>query len=294
MNNLSFIPDLSTYTIIKQITEGASGTDKYLLEKDGAQFLLRVGDKSKAEKCRQEFERLKLYADKEINTHRPVAFATSGDKFYSIVSWVAGIPVMDIIKRDTSKNHYLFGKAVGEELKKLHAASVCGKQGAWQAELRKKARAILENCNRLNIRFPGYETAEAFIANHLELLSDREAVILHGDFHWNNVVVEKDKVGIIDFSGADIGDPWYDFGGIVWALEYSESFVNGQLDGYFKDQPPMEFWKVLKLYIALYALEHFMFSDGTEPDKRWRIENAKRMLGIFGDRFDLEVPIFRN
>ncbi len=51
-----------------------------------------------------------------------------------------------------------------------------------------------------------------------------------------------------------------------------------------KDQQPMEFWKVLKLYIALYALEHFIFSDGTETDKYWRIENAKRMLGIFGDK----------
>ena len=37
-------------------------------------------------------------------------------------------------------------------------------------------------------------------------------------------VDQKGDIGIIDFSGTDTGDPWYEFSGELWALEYSESF----------------------------------------------------------------------
>lgn len=54
------------------------------------------------------------------------------------------------------------------------------------------------------------------------MMSDRPRTILHGDFRWNNCVVDTSgNVGIIDFSGNNIGDPWYEFGGLLWALEYS-------------------------------------------------------------------------
>ncbi|MDE7301984.1 MAG: hypothetical protein K2N60_01540, partial [Oscillospiraceae bacterium] len=92
--------------------------------------------------------------------------------------------------------------------------------------------------------------------------------------------------------GNDVGDPWYDFGGLLWALEYSESFSNGQIDGYF-GTPPSEFWKVYKFYVALYAFEHLTYGNGTKEDTKNRILNAGRMIKIFGENFELELPIFR-
>ena len=101
------------------------------------------------------------------------------------------------------------------------------------------------------------EKAAGYINKNLNMVSEHEQVILHGDFHWNNVLAyENGRIGIIDFSGVNIGDPWYEFGGILWALEYSESFSNGQIDGYFNGQPPENFWRFFKLYAALYAFEH--------------------------------------
>ena len=44
MENLDFIKDIKSYTIIEKIAEGNSGDEKYKLEKDGKYFLLRVGD----------------------------------------------------------------------------------------------------------------------------------------------------------------------------------------------------------------------------------------------------------
>lgn len=121
MENLEFVKDIESYTIVEKIAEGCSGDEKYKLERDGKYFLLRVGDKEKASEKENEYNRLIMYADMDINTQKPVAFGTTSDKFYSIVSWVSGIPVMDVIKKDVTKSYYPLGRKVGMELRKLHA-----------------------------------------------------------------------------------------------------------------------------------------------------------------------------
>ncbi|MGN0619508.1 MAG: aminoglycoside phosphotransferase family protein [Ruminiclostridium sp.] len=293
MNNLGLITDVKSYTVIEKITEGQSGDEKYKLEKDGEYFLLRIGNKASLIEKKQEYERLMKYVDKNINTHKPIVFNTTADKFYSIVSWVDGISVMDIIKNDVSKNYYQLGKKVGIELLKLHSVSINDSKADWEEIVREKALLFLENYRRMNIEFACSKCAEQYILKHIGLMSGRPMVILHGDFHWNNCVVdEKGNVGIIDFSGNSVGDPWYDFGGLLWALEYSNSFANGQIDGYF-NTPPSKFWGIFKFYVALYAFEHLTYNDGTPEDIRSRVINASRMLRIFGDEFELELPLFR-
>ncbi|MDE6133811.1 MAG: aminoglycoside phosphotransferase family protein, partial [Oscillospiraceae bacterium] len=247
MKNLDFITDIKSYRVIEKIAEGHSGDEKYKLEKNGNFYLLRVGDKMNLPEKKKEYERLKVYADKDINTHRPIVFGTARDKFYSIVSWVNGQPIMDIIKKDVSQNYYQLGKKVGIELKKLH---LCGQitPEDWQNIIEKRADVFFKNYHNLSTEFACSKCAEQYISENFGLMKNRPQVLLHGDFHWGNCVVDKiGNVGIIDFSGNNIGDPWYDFGGILWALEYSESFANGQIDGYF-GTPPDEFWKVFKFY----------------------------------------------
>ena len=227
---------------------------------------------------------------------------------------------MDIIKRDLSKNYYELGKKAGKELKKLHSAcqsgsgylSACqsdsgysficqggsripfacqsGSKIEWKEIIEKKAAAFLENYHRRNIAFACSKEAEQYILENLRLMSERPQTRLHGDFHWNNCVIdERGRAGIIDFSGDITGDPWYEFGGLLWAWEYSTSFVKGQIDGYF-DRLPDNFWKIFKFYTALYAFEHFSYGNGTPEDDKIRIFNAGRMLKIFGEHFELEQP----
>ncbi len=294
MKDLSFIPDITSYTVVKQLVDGCSGDDKYLIEKNSSYFLLRVGAKTGSDNSRKEYERLKKYVGKDINTHIPVCFGTTESSFYSIVSWVNGMPVMDIIKQDLTKNYCELGEAVGRELRKLHNASISEKQTDWNIELKNKATLFLDYYRKMDIEFPNSEKATEYINHNLNIVLKHEQVILHGDFHWNNVVADDNgRIGIIDFSGVNIGDPWYEFGGILWALEYSESFSNGQIDGYFNGQPPMDFWRIFKLYVALYAFEHLAYCNGTYEDRWQRISNASRMLSIFGEGFDLEIPNFR-
>lgn len=293
MDDLERIAAVKAYKVIEKIADGCSGDEKYKLQKDGKYFLLRLGDKTKSSEKKKEYDQLAIYADRDMNIQKPIVFGTAADKFYSIVSWVDGMPIMDIIKKNTSKDYYDLGKKVGRELNKLHSLAPTGLKADWQDIIERRAARFLEKYHRIGIEFDGSKNAEQYIRQNFCLMSDRPRMILHGDFHWNNCVVDTSgNVGIIDFSGNNIGDPWYEFGGLLWALEYSDSFANGQIDGYF-DVVPEAFWKIFKFYVALYAFEHLTYSSDTPEDIKSHIFNAERMINIFGKNFEQDIPLFR-
>ena len=55
---------------------------------------------------------------------------------------------------------------------------------------------------------------------------------------------------ILDFDRDDYGDPWEEFNRIVWCAQKSPAFASGMVDGYFGGTVPMEFWRLLALYIC--------------------------------------------
>ena len=152
-----------SYTVVEHITEGCSGDEKYKLEKDGKYFLLRVGDRAKMPEKKKEYDRLKAYRGGGINTHKPVAFGTAGDQFYSLVSWVSGTPVMDIVKKDVLGDHYQLGRKVGMELHKLHRAGLTDAGKDWQGIMEDKAAAFLENYHHQKAEIIGANEAERYI-----------------------------------------------------------------------------------------------------------------------------------
>ena len=58
------------------------------------------------------------------------------------------------------------------------------------------------------------------------------------------------QLHIIDFNRNDYGDPWEEFNRIVWCGQKSPLFASGMVNGYFDGEIPMEFWKLLALYIS--------------------------------------------
>ena len=43
---------------------------------------------------------------------------------------------------------------------------------------------------------------------------------------------------------------WEEFNRIVWCAQAAPAFASGMVDGYFDGDVPMEFWKLLALYIC--------------------------------------------
>ena len=118
------------------------------------------------------------------------------------------------------------------------------------------------------------------------LLDNRPQVIRHGDFHVGNLIITpQNEIGVIDFDKCEVGDGWEEFGGIVWAARLSRQFAKGQVDGYFSKKVPEKFFRLLAIYIGVYALEHVVRSERNHKDTR-SIEKIYRNTDFMCNMFD--------
>lgn len=67
-------------------------------------------------------------------------------------------------------------------------------------------------------------------------------------------ITDNKKIGVIDFNRYDIGDPWEEFNRIVFSIYVSKAFATGQINGYFNNNVPDKFFKLMALYIASNAI----------------------------------------
>jgi aminoglycoside 2''-phosphotransferase len=102
--------------------------------------------------------------------------------------------------------------------------------------------------------------------------SEYEPVLRHGDFGTTNILFDPQRqviTGIIDFSGAGLGDPAYDFAGLL--SSYGESFLKRCVSTY----PAIEsFWSRILFYQGTFALLEALF--GLENNDRKAFENGIR------------------
>jgi aminoglycoside 2''-phosphotransferase len=119
-------------------------------------------------------------------------------------------------------------------------------------------------------------SARKWASDHVEtFLNDLhsfqyEPVLKHGDFGTTNILFDRERRvinGIIDFGGAGLGDPAYDFAGIL--SSYGESF----LQRFAVTYPEIEsFWNRILFYKGTFALLEALF--GVENDDREAFESG--------------------
>jgi aminoglycoside 2''-phosphotransferase len=99
-----------------------------------------------------------------------------------------------------------------------------------------------------------------------------ESVLRHGDFGATNILFDPQRqviTGIIDFSNAGLGDPAYDFAGLL--SSYGESFLKRCTSTY----PEIEsFWSRILFYQGTFALVEALF--GLENNDRKAFESGIR------------------
>lgn len=235
------------------IEKGWSGDQKYCaVTSDGKKYLLRVSSIDRLERKHREYEKMNEVAQLGIPMCLPVEFGTCEEGAYSIQSWIDGADAEETIMAMEANAQYRYGWDAGQILAKIHTIPAPVDAPSWETRFNAKIDrkiAMYENCE---LKYEsGGDAFLSYLAENRHLLRGRPQSYQHGDYHIGNMMIDKDGVlTIIDFGRDDFGDPWEEFNRIVWCAQAAPAFASGMVDGYFDGVVPMEFWKLLALYIC--------------------------------------------
>jgi len=256
------------------ITKGWSSDKKYCVtDESGARYLLRLSDISQYNAKEIEFQMMKKVAALGVPMCRPIAFGCCDENLideecvgdeehvhaekyvYSLQEWIeggeGGGDAEELMPGFSDTEQYVYGLEAGRILKKIHSIPAPSELEDWSIRFNRKLDNKIKKYGECPLKYQGGEAFVDYINANRHLLKGRPQVYQHGDYHIGNMMIDQDgKLQIIDFNRSDFGDPWEEFNRIVWCAQASPLFASGMVNGYFDGQVPMEFWKLLALYIA--------------------------------------------
>lgn len=234
------------------INKGWSSDKKYCVTaEDGMRYLYRVSDASQYEQKRTEFTMMQRAAALGVPMCQPIAFGTCEEGVYSIQSWIDGIDAEELAAALPEEKQYAYGYEAGQILQKIHSIPAPATQEDWEVRFNRKIDRNIKWYRECPLHYENGEVFIAYINANRHLLKNRPQVYQHGDYHIGNMMIDTDgKLQIIDFNRNDYGDPWEEFNRIVWCGQAAPMFAVGMVDGYFEKEIPIEFWKLLALYIS--------------------------------------------
>ena len=234
------------------IDKGWSGDKKYCVTtKEGETYLLRISSSDRYDRRKREFERTRQVAALGIPMCLPLEFGVCDEGVYSIQSWIDGTDAETVIPTLSIARQYAYGLDAGKILFQIHSLPAPADAPDWETRFNAKVDrkiAMYENCP---LKYENGETILRYLAQNRQLLANRPQSYQHGDYHIGNMMLDSNGVlTVIDFDKDDSGDPWEEFNRIVWSAKAAPAFASGMVDGYFHGAVPMDFWKLLALYIC--------------------------------------------
>lgn len=235
------------------IDKGWSGDRKYqAVTAEGDRYLLRISSIDRLERKRREYEKMCEVAQLGIPMCLPVEFGTCGEGVYSIQSWIDGQDAEELLVSMTREQQYKYGMDAGRILATIHTTPAPVDAPDWEMRFNAKIDRKIAMYEACELKYENGEDAFLdYIAQNRHLLRGRPQSYQHGDYHIGNMMIDRNGVlTIIDFDRDDFGDPWEEFNRIVWCAQSAPAFASGMVDGYFHGEMPMDFWRLLALYIC--------------------------------------------
>ena len=234
------------------INKGWSSDKKYCVtDENGTQYLLRVSDIAQHDTKQAAFNMMKQAASFGVPMCKPIEFGTCEDGVYSIQSWIDGVDAEEVMSTFSDTEQYVYGLEAGRILRKIHFIPAPEAQEDWESRFNRKMDIKIQKYGECPIKYENGQAFIDYINENRHLLRGRPQVYQHGDYHIGNMMIDRNgKLHIIDFNRNDSGDPWEEFNRIVWCAQKSPLFASGMVNGYFDGDVPLEFWKLLALYIS--------------------------------------------
>ncbi|MGH4124203.1 MAG: aminoglycoside phosphotransferase family protein [Clostridium sp.] len=294
-NSFIDIPSYSEWISIEQINKGWSKDKKYYIKNNiDEKFLLRISDFNVYDIKKKEFESMQEVYKLGINMSKPIDFGicNEGKYTYSLLSWIDGQSADEVILNFSYKEQYKLGAEAGKILRKMHSIVAPIGQEDWEKRMINKISNHQIRYEKSGIKVRNDEFAIKYISNNLHLLKNRSQGYQHGDFHIGNLIITPNNtIGVIDFNRWDYGDPVEEFYKmIIFSRELSIPFANGQINGYFENKIPEDFFETLALYVAdiiLFSIV-WVIPFGSD-DVDGMIKRAEMVLDDY-DNFNSIIP----
>lgn len=278
------------------INKGWSGDKKYYVEtKDNKRYLLRVYSFDKHEKCRNNFILHQKLNKLDIPIPVPIETGECEEGVYILQTWIEGRDAREVIQNFSNKQQYKYGIEAGKILKKIHSLSIKNENENWQTFYNKKIDNKIKNYQDCELKFLNGHLFIEHIQKYRFLLKDCTYTFRHGDFHLGNMMIDGNgKLYIIDFDRCDFGDPINEFDRMTWNADASLPFSCGLIDGYFSNNVPEFFWKLMSLYLVVGIITSLPWSviNGKE-EIAISMKQAKNILNWYNN-FDNIIPNWYN
>lgn len=268
----------------EQIKKGWSSDKKYCVKDEmGNKYFLRVSSMEQYNRKKNEYARMCQVSSLGIPMSRPIEFGICKDGVYSIQSWIDGEDAEQVIPGGSDTEQYVYGLEAGRILRKIHSIQAPATLEDWESRFNRKINNKIKKYNESSIKYENGQLFIDYINGNRHLLKGRPQVYQHGDYHIGNMMVDRNgELYIIDFDRDDYGDPWEEFNRIVWCAQKAPFFASGMVNGYFNDNVPMEFWKLLALYISSNTLSSVYWAIPFGQDEvNTMLNQAKEVLSWY-------------
>ena len=278
----------SQYKIVKSLDKGLSGDKRYYIETvSGKQLYMRVNDVSEYERMKTIFGLMKRVVELNIPMIHPVemGLCEDGKSVYQLLTWCNGDKVEDALLEMSKTDQYTLGIRVGEILRKIHSIPALGSLEDWSSRYCKEVEKRLTGFRKCSVQISGSESIFQYYENNKHLLIGRPQCLHHGDFHNANLLItNNNELSVIDWQLLDFdnfADPWEEFNRMNHS-KLHPYFASGQIQGYFKGEPPAEFWQLFALYLSVGALLLVSWAYYYQKDElEYTVRNANDVVRWF-------------
>ena len=278
---------------VAPVNKGWSSDRKYRVHtKAGQPLLLRLSDIAQLEQKRREYAIIEKYAGTGIKMSAPREFGVceDGKSVYMLLDWVEGRDLEEVLPELGREEQYALGRAAGEILRRIHGIPLSPEDAPKETKRPKKLRQLAAYEDSA-LRIPGDETALRYVKENIGLIWKEKPVYLHGDFHPGNLIYTPEGgIGVIDFNRWEVGDPYEEFYKLEsFGREVSVPYCIGEIDAYFRDAVPEDFWRALAVYVAHASLYSIKWA---EKFGRAEIEGmVRRCRAAFADYDDFRLYV---
>ena len=215
------IPNGDSWTHSLEITYGWSGEQKYQIKRtDGGDMLLRI---LTPEQYAPQQDGIKFLLEcDEISSLVPKLYAygktNDGENYYLLLEFIYGENGMRVISNYSDQEQYDLGVIMGKEIKKIHLQTEEKLYPAESKKFKEKTQKFIDYYLSHKAEFKFLGNIDDLISSFMQTVEKRPMVMLHNDFHLGNMIIDEDRIYLIDFNRACLQDRFKEFDAIAWSF----------------------------------------------------------------------------